>query len=116
MSRWLRSFGANQHAIGWATVAAVAAVLTVTLAGVAVRGPLARVPENTLKFAVGVMLTSFGMFWAGEGASAKWPGGDAAIPVIIAATLVVSLGLVGALKATNRSSAKTDTPTPIKVP
>lgn len=110
------TFGANQHAIGWATVAAVAAVLTVTLAGVAVRGPLARVPENTLKFAVGVMLTSFGMFWAGEGASAKWPGGDAAIPVIIAATLAVSLGLVGALKATNRSSAETDTPTPIKVP
>jgi uncharacterized membrane protein len=110
------TFGANQHAIGWATAAAIVAVLTVVLAGMAVRSPLARVPENTLKFAVGVMLASFGMFWAGEGAGATWPGGDAAIPVLIAATLAVSLGLVAALKATNRSPAESETSDPIKVP
>jgi uncharacterized membrane protein len=110
------TFGANQHAIGWATAAAVVAVLTVVLAGMAVRSPLARVPENTLKFAVGVMLASFGMFWAGEGAGATWPGEDAAIPVLIAATLALSLGLVAALKATNRSPAESETSTPVKVP
>ena len=51
----------------------------VTIAGFAVHAPLARVPENTMKFAVGVMLTSFGIFWGAEGAGAHWPGGDAAL-------------------------------------
>jgi uncharacterized membrane protein len=92
------TFGANQHAIGWATVGAMAAILAVAAAGLAVRGPLARVPENTMKFAVGVMLTSFGMFWGAEGAGAHWPGSDAAIPVLIAATAVLSIGAVAVLR------------------
>ena len=58
------------------------------------RAPLARVPENTLKFAVGVLLTSFGTFWAVEGAGGSWPGSEAALVVLIAATLA------GALAAT----------------
>ncbi len=49
--------------------------------------PLSRVPENTLKYAVGVMLTSFGIFWGAEGAGASWPGSDAAIPAIVALVL-----------------------------
>jgi uncharacterized membrane protein len=53
--------------------------------GLAVRAPLARVPENTLKFAVGVMLTSFGIFWGTEGAGASWPGNDAALLVLVPA-------------------------------
>ena len=55
----------------------------VALAGVVAHAPLARVPENTLKFGVGVMLTSFGIFWGAEGAGAHWPGGDAALLAIV---------------------------------
>lgn len=92
------TFGANQHNVGLAAAAAGVAVLVVVIAGVAVRAPLARVPENTLKFAVGVMLTSFGMFWGAEGAGAHWPGDDVALLVIVPATLLFSLGLVAAIK------------------
>jgi uncharacterized membrane protein len=99
------TFGANQHSIGWAVIGAVAAILAVVLGGIAVRGPLARVPENTMKFVVGVMLTSFGMFWGAEGAGARWPGSDAAIPVLIAATAAVSLALVAILRRTETAAA-----------
>jgi uncharacterized membrane protein len=77
------TFGANQHRVGLAAAAAVLAVLLVIAAGVAARAPLARVPENALKFAVGVMLSSFGMFWGVEGAGADWPAGDGSLPAII---------------------------------
>ena len=92
------TFGANQHDVGLAAVAAGVAVLLVVLTGVAVHAPLARVPENTMKFAVGVMLTSFGTFWGGEGAGAHWPGSDAALLAIVPVVLAFSLGLVLALR------------------
>lgn len=92
------TFGANQHRVGLAAAAAGLAVLLVTLAGIAVHAPLARVPENTLKFVVGVMLTSFGTFWGAEGAGAHWPGGDAALLVLVPATLLFALCLVTALR------------------
>jgi uncharacterized membrane protein len=88
------TFGSNQHDIPLAALAAVAAVLVVASAGIAVRAPLARVPENTLKFIVGVMLTSFGTFWGAEGAGAKWPGSDAALLVLIPAVALFAVGLV----------------------
>ena len=66
-------------------MAAACAVVLVAAVGVAVRAPLARVPENTLKFVVGIMLTAFGMFWGAEGAGAHWPGSDAALLVLIPA-------------------------------
>jgi uncharacterized membrane protein len=88
------TFGANQHDVGLAALAAAVAVAVVTAAGVAVRAPLARVPENAMKFCVGVMLTSFGIFWGTEGAGATWPGGDAALLVIIPGVLLASLALV----------------------
>ena len=88
------TFGANQHRVGLAAIAAGLAVLAVVALGFAVHGPLSRVPENPMKFAVGVMLTSFGMFWGAEGAGAHWPGGDAALLVVIPATLALALGLV----------------------
>ena len=88
------TFGASQHDIGLAAAAAAVAVAVVVLAGFVVRAPLARVPENTMKFAVGVMLTSFGMFWGAEGAGASWPGGDAALLAIVPGVLLTSLGLV----------------------
>ena len=96
------TFGANQHNVGLAAAAAAVAVLVVVAAGLAVHRPLARVPENALKFAVGVMLTSFGSFWGAEGAGAHWPGGDAALLVIIPAMLAVSLGLVALLRRRRR--------------
>ena len=92
------TFGANQHDVGLAAIAAAIAVLVVVLAGIALHRPLARVPENPMKFAVGVMLVSFGMFWGGEGAGAPWPGGDAALLAIIPATLAFALGAVALLR------------------
>jgi uncharacterized membrane protein len=85
------TFGANQHRVGLAAASAGLAIVVVVAAGAAARAPLARVPENTMKFAVGVMLTSFGMFWGAEGAGASWPGGEAALLVIIAAVLLVAV-------------------------
>jgi uncharacterized membrane protein len=87
------TFGSNQHRLGLAAAAAVAAVALVALIGVLVRAPLARVPENAMKFSVGVMLTSFGIFWGAEGAGAGWPGGDAALLVVVPSVLVFALVL-----------------------
>ena len=92
------TFGANQHRVGLAAVAAAVAVVLVVAVGFAVRAPLARVPENAMKFAVGVMLTSFGMFWSAEGAGAHWPGGDAALLVIIPLLALASLAMVATLR------------------
>jgi uncharacterized membrane protein len=88
------TFGSNQHDIPLAAIAAVAAVVIVVAAGVAIRAPLARVPENSMKFVVGVMLTGFGTFWGAEGAHAHWPGSDAALLVLIPAIAVFSLLIV----------------------
>jgi uncharacterized membrane protein len=63
-----------------------------------VRGPLARVPENTLKFVVGILLTSFGIFWGGEGAGVDWPGGDLAILAVIVYVGLVSYALMRGLR------------------
>jgi uncharacterized membrane protein len=92
------TFGANQGRIGLAVLGAVAAIVLVAGAGVVVRRPLARVPENTMKFAVGTLLTSFGVFWGAEGAGAHWPGADGAILGLLAFTLLVSLAAVAILR------------------
>jgi uncharacterized membrane protein len=92
------TLGANQHDVGLAAAAAAVAVLLVLAVGAAVRAPLARVPENALKFAVGVMLSSFGLFWSAEGAGAHWPGGDVALLVIIPAVALIALGMAWALR------------------
>jgi uncharacterized membrane protein len=92
------TFGANQHDVGLAAVAAACAVVLVAGAGVAIRSPLRRVPENTMKFVVGIMLTAFGTFWGTEGAGAHWPGSDAALLVLIPAIAVFALALVAVLR------------------
>jgi len=92
------TFGANQKDVPLAAAAAAAAVIAVACAGVALRAPLARVPENTLKFVVGVMLTSFGVFWGAEGVHARWPGGETALLAIVPLLLLFSLGTVAALR------------------
>ena len=92
------TFGSTQGSIPLAIVGAAAAVVLVVIAGIVVRGPLSRVPENTLAFAVGVMLTTFGTFWGAEGAGVDWPGGDASLPVVLGFVVLVSLGYVTALR------------------
>jgi len=92
------TFGSTQGSIPLAAAGAAAAVALVVVAGVVVREPLSRVPENTLAFAVGVMLTTFGIFWGAEGAGVDWPGGDAAILGVLGFVLLVSLGYVTALR------------------
>jgi uncharacterized membrane protein len=92
------TFGSNAKDIPLAVLAAACAVVVVVVLGVAVRAPLSRVPENSMKFVVGVMLTAFGTFWGAEGAGAKWPGADASLPVLAAAVAVFALGLIALLR------------------
>jgi uncharacterized membrane protein len=92
------TFGSTQGSIPLAALGAGAAVVVVLAAGIFVRGPLARVPENTLAFAVGVMLTTFGIFWGAEGAGVHWPGDDASLPGVLVFVLLMSLGFVTVLR------------------
>ena len=96
------TFGSTQGSIPLAAVGAAAAVVLVTIAGIVAHRPLARVPENTMKFAVGVMLTTFGIFWATEGAGADWPGGDASLPAVLGFVVLLSFGLVTTLRRRRR--------------
>jgi uncharacterized membrane protein len=92
------TFGDNQRNLGAAVIGAAAAIVVVTVTGIAVRAPLSRVPENALKFAVGIMLTSFGTFWGAEGAGVSWPGNDAALLVLVPVVAVVALGYTAWLR------------------
>ena len=83
---------------GYAALGAFAAFLMVLAIGLLVHEPLAQVPENTLKFAVGLMLSAFGVFWTGEGLGAEWPGADWSLVGLLAIFLAVSAGLVAYLK------------------
>jgi uncharacterized membrane protein len=96
------TFGSNQGSIPLAAAGAAAAVVLVCAGGLAARAPLARVPENTLKFGVGLLLVSFGTFWGAEGAGADWPGSDLSIPALIVFYLAVSRLLVLALERSAR--------------
>jgi uncharacterized membrane protein len=93
------SLGASQHKLGTAAAAAAAAVVLVSLVGLLVSRQLSEVPENTIKTVVGVMLTSFGVFWLGEGAGVRWPGSDLAIPVLIGLFALVSAAGVAAMRS-----------------
>jgi uncharacterized membrane protein len=92
------TFGSTQGSIWLAALGAAAALVLVAGVGVAVRAPLARVPENTMKFAVGIMLTTFGTFWASEGAGVHWPGADASLVGVLAFVVGASAALVALLK------------------
>jgi uncharacterized membrane protein len=96
------TFGSAQGSISLAALGAGVALVLVAIVGVAVRGPLTRVPENTLKFAVGVMLTTFGIFWSTEGAGAHWPGDDASLPGVLAFVILLSAAAVTTLKRRRR--------------
>jgi Ca2+/H+ antiporter, TMEM165/GDT1 family len=90
--------GAAGHLIVPASLGAIAAAVAVALAALALRRPLTRVPENTLKLSVGVLIGSFGAFWIGEGLGVPWPGGDLAILGLAAAFLAVSLITIAVLR------------------
>jgi uncharacterized membrane protein len=80
-----------------ASIGAIAAAILVSLIGLMLHRPLARVPENALKFAVGIMLSSFGTFWLGEGYGLSWPGSDLAILGLMAgfaATALLGLRMI----------------------
>jgi Ca2+/H+ antiporter, TMEM165/GDT1 family len=87
-----------------ASLGAAAALLLIVALGAALHRPLARVPENTLKFVVGILLSAFGTFWVGEGAGFAWPGSDLAIPFMIVAYLGISLSLVPVCRASAREA------------
>ena len=106
------TFGANAAAdgsgsISLAALGAAIAVVLVTGVGVLAHAPLSRVPENSMKFVVGAMLTTFGTFWSAEGVGVAWPGSDAAILGLLAFILFVALLLVWQLK---RTAAIADAP------
>jgi len=95
------TFGTIEHKVGMASVAAIIAVLLATIAGFALRAPLSRVPENTLKFSVGIMLTAFGIFWGVEGSAGagyKWPGDNWAVVALLVFVAVTARILVEILK------------------
>jgi Ca2+/H+ antiporter, TMEM165/GDT1 family len=101
------TFGLNAKNVPIAVVGAVAAVIVVLLIAAAARRPLSMIPENLLKYGVGLLLASFGTFWAVEGTgifragreSLQWPGGDAAILVLLAAWFLLSRAFITALRA-----------------
>jgi Ca2+/H+ antiporter, TMEM165/GDT1 family len=77
-----------------AALGALAAFCVVVLLGAALRRPVSMIPENILKFAVGVLLSGFGTFWVGEGAGLAWPGGDLSLLWLCLGFLLVALGTV----------------------
>jgi uncharacterized membrane protein len=97
--------GAGRDMMIPASIGALAAFLAVMAVGLLIRKPLARVPENTLKFAVGVMLSAFGVFWTAEGLNAPWPGGDLALFGLAATFLVAALALVALVRPRKAEAA-----------
>jgi uncharacterized membrane protein len=93
------TFGAAHDDFPLMVVAALAALFVVAGVGAIVHRPLSQVPENTMKFGVGLMLTAFGTFWGGEGAGAHWPGGDGAILVLLGVYAALAFALVGWLRS-----------------
>ncbi|WNJ87979.1 hypothetical protein [Bosea sp. 685] len=86
--------GAGRGLLWPASLGALAACALVLAIGVVVHRPLSRVPENTLKFGVGVMLSAFGVYWTGEGLGVPWPGHDFAILGLVAFFLALGLALI----------------------
>jgi uncharacterized membrane protein len=99
------TFGENQKDVGAAVIGAAAAIIVVTITGIAVKAPLTKVPENWMKFAVGVMLTSFGTFWGAEGAGVSWPGNDAALLVLVPVIALVAGAYIFWLRSRKAATA-----------
>jgi len=89
------TFATNDGHLLVASLAAGLAIVIIVGIGVVVRGPLSAMPENTLKFIVAILLTTFGLFWGAEGVGAQWPGSDAALLIIAPCLAVFALALTG---------------------
>lgn len=90
--------GAGRGLLLPAGFGALAACLVILAVGAAIRKPLAKIPENTLKFGVGVMLSAFGVFWTREGLGIAWPGQDLALAALIVLFLVVAVATASVLR------------------
>jgi len=90
--------GAGRGLLWPASLGALAACVVILAVGIAVHKPLAKVPENTLKFGVGTMLSAFGVFWTGEGLGIAWPGQDITLPVFVVLFLAVGLATASVLR------------------
>ena len=97
--------GAGRGLMIPAAIGALAAFVAVMAVGLVIHKPLARVPENTLKFLVGIMLSAFGVFWTSEGLGAPWPGGDLALFGLAAAFALGALGLVALVRPRTAAAA-----------
>jgi uncharacterized membrane protein len=114
------TFGLNADDVPVAAAGAGAAIVLVLLLAVLVRKPLAMIPENALKYGVGLMLAAFGTYWAVEGIgvfhsgneSLEWPGGDLALLVLIAAWFLLSRALIAALRGPQAPAAAAVVPAP----
>ncbi|MET2831004.1 COG4280 domain-containing protein [Mesorhizobium shangrilense] len=102
--------GAGNGLLGYASLGAAAACVLVIVLGLVIHRPLSTVPENTLKFVVGLMLTSFGIFWTGEGLGAAWPGADLAILGIMVILAVVAFVAIRILRGTYAAKLEANTP------
>jgi uncharacterized membrane protein len=92
--------GASGHGLLLpACLGALAALLLVVALGVMLHRPVAMIPENTLKFLVGILLCSFGTFWVGEGMAMNWPGGDVSLAALSVGYLGAGLLLVRLCRA-----------------
>lgn len=109
------TFGITANDITPPLIGAITAALLVTLVALVVHRPLSRVPENTLKFVVGIMLTAFGTFWAGEGVGLEWPGEDLALLGLILFYAVSALALIALLRP-RTTPTSTPSPTPTNLP
>jgi uncharacterized membrane protein len=92
------TFGANEGRFDLSIIGAAAALVLVIGTGLVIHRPLSRVPENAIKFAVGLLLTTFGTFWGGEGVGIDWALGDLMLPVLLLFYGVAALILVRALR------------------
>jgi len=92
------TFGGAQGNIPLAALGALGALIAVVITGAVLKEPLERIPENTIKFGVGVLLSTFGLFWSAEGLGVEWPGSDLAILGILAFMTLISVGFVAVLR------------------
>jgi uncharacterized membrane protein len=105
------TFGSAPGGLPLAIFGATAALVLVGAAGILLHRPLREVPENTMKFTVGLLLTTFGTFWGAEGAGVDWPGGDGAILAILAFLIIVSVGLTSLLRQQRQRTSAATAPT-----
>jgi uncharacterized membrane protein len=100
------TLGSSSRRLGLAAAAAAAAVLVVGTIGAIVGRQLSEVPENAMKMGVGIMLTSFGVFWVGEGAGLRWPGSDLFLLALVALFLLTTAAAIRLMRAALPSAAE----------